>query len=809
MPSSQIERKLAAIMFTDIAGYTALSAKDETKALNLLDTQKQILTPIIEEFNGTLHKEMGDGLLFTFPTVTGAVKCGIKIQEETKANDVLNLRVGIHEGEITLKDGDALGDDVNVASRIEAFAPSGGIAISSKVQQNISSLPEFETTYVGTPKLKGVPQEVKVYCITSHGLPQTDISKVSAKLEEEEVKSRFNIFTLTGGILTTIGIAFWISVGVFDVSFGSKVEVPSIGILMMENLGKEDEEFWSSVMTADLITKVKGAGLIRVASLDDILNLDKNLNIEEKAKKLRVKYILTHSFLIKDNGFELWSTLENIENGVALFSNKISEPLDMTTQMVGKLANDIITSLKVETKQDIMKAPTNNADAYEYYLKGRYQYIKQKTDEDISIAKELLRKAIDLDDNLIDAKVWLGRIYQDKEDNNKALNIFEEGLKKSRELGDSIGVAGCLIGIGDVQLALGKTDSAIMCYKKAIEIEGEIGDKRVGTRLKIGACMSRSLFDDIESQLNYYKESLAIAREIEDSTTIAKTLMWMGNINKNNGKFDIAEKNYNQAIKIYKLLDDKNKIVWGVQNLGFVYSQNGNPKKALYYFKKALEIAEETNNSNDIAWLLRLLADSYYKQGDFENSLEYYTRSLKINEEIGDKYGIGYNLRNIGIVHYYKGEYGTALDYYGRSLKIVEELGNKRGMGYSLNCIGIVCWNKGDYKMAEEYLDKSLAIRKEIGIGSNLELTTYRYITYKHLGKQYDVKEIHSLIKDDENIEFELNLRLYELLDDTSYLETAYNQIQELADNLEPDVAAKFLSYPIPATIVEEWDKIK
>ena len=63
MPSSQIERKLAAIMFTDIAGYTALSAKDENKALELLDTQKQILTPIIEEFNGTLHKEMGDGLL--------------------------------------------------------------------------------------------------------------------------------------------------------------------------------------------------------------------------------------------------------------------------------------------------------------------------------------------------------------------------------------------------------------------------------------------------------------------------------------------------------------------------------------------------------------------------------------------------------------------------------------------------------------------------------------------------------------------------------------------------------------------------
>jgi len=138
-----IERKLAAIMFTDIAGYTALSAKDENKALALLDSQKQILTPIIEEFNGTLHKEIGDGLLFTFQTVTDAVKCGIKIQKETNAVDDLNLRIGIHEGEITIKDGDALGDDVNVASRIDPFAAEGGLVLSGKVQQNISSLPRI------------------------------------------------------------------------------------------------------------------------------------------------------------------------------------------------------------------------------------------------------------------------------------------------------------------------------------------------------------------------------------------------------------------------------------------------------------------------------------------------------------------------------------------------------------------------------------------------------------------------------------------------------------------------------------------
>ena len=85
--------------------------------------------------------------------------------------------------------------------------------------------------------------------------------------------------------------------------------------------------------------------------------------------------------------------------------------------------------------------------------------------------------------------------------------------------------------------------------------------------------------------------------------------------------------------------------------------------------------------------------------------------------------------------------------------------------------------------------------------------TTYLYLAYKHLGKEYDVKEIHSLIKEAENIEFELNLRLYELLEDTSYLETAYNQVQEKASAM--DDGAKFLSYPIPIAIVEEWEKVK
>ena len=181
------------------------------------------------------------------------------------------------------------------------------------------------------------------------------------------------VYALTGLVLTVIGIGFWVSVGVFGVSFGGSEEVPSIGILMMENLGKTEEEFWSRGMTADLIIKVAGAGLIRVIPMKDILIIDKKLSVEEIASKLQVKYILTHAFHKKEKNFDLWSQLVNTENGNTLFANKISEPIAMTTQMVGKLANDIITSLKVQTKQDVMIVPTTNVEAYAYYLEAHHK----------------------------------------------------------------------------------------------------------------------------------------------------------------------------------------------------------------------------------------------------------------------------------------------------------------------------------------------------------------------------------------------------------------------------------------------------
>jgi len=194
---SKATRKLAAIVFTDIVGFTKLSARDENKAFDLLDTQRDLLKPIVDKFNGEWLKEMGDGLLLTFPTVSAAVDCSIQIQTTVKDIENLNLRIGIHEGEITEKDGDVFGDDVNVASRIEPFSAPGGISISGKVQQNISSLPEYKTEYLGQPNFKGVSQKVEVYCIVSHSLPKPKLDKINAKQDNGSDKSLFKRIILS------------------------------------------------------------------------------------------------------------------------------------------------------------------------------------------------------------------------------------------------------------------------------------------------------------------------------------------------------------------------------------------------------------------------------------------------------------------------------------------------------------------------------------------------------------------------------------------------------------------------------------
>ena len=138
-------RQLAAIMFTDIVGYTALMGEDEQKAFQLLRKNRQLQKPIIEKFHGTWIKEIGDGVLASFHTVSDATMCAIEIQKACNDIGDLKLRIGIHIGEVVFEDNDVFGDGVNIASRLQALAPIGGIWISEAVYKNVANKTKMQS----------------------------------------------------------------------------------------------------------------------------------------------------------------------------------------------------------------------------------------------------------------------------------------------------------------------------------------------------------------------------------------------------------------------------------------------------------------------------------------------------------------------------------------------------------------------------------------------------------------------------------------------------------------------------------------
>jgi class 3 adenylate cyclase len=160
-------RQLSAIMFTDIVGYTALMGNNEQNAFELLRKNREIHSPVIEEFGGKLIKELGDGIMATFPSVSNAVYAAIKIQEACHNSKKIQLRIGIHQGEVVFENNDIFGDAVNIAARLQALAPPEGIFVSESVQRDLSNKNDIRSEFVRIEHLKNVKEPIKVYKISS------------------------------------------------------------------------------------------------------------------------------------------------------------------------------------------------------------------------------------------------------------------------------------------------------------------------------------------------------------------------------------------------------------------------------------------------------------------------------------------------------------------------------------------------------------------------------------------------------------------------------------------------------------------
>jgi len=418
-------RKLAAIMFTDIAGFTALSAKDEEKALGIIEKQREVLKPIVEAYQGNWLKEIGDGLLLSFPSSKQAVNCAIKIQKAIQDIEGLNLRIGIHQGDILEKGGDVFGDDVNIASRIEPFAAVGGVAISNKVAGDISGSPELVTKYIGKPKLKGVKQEVQVYCITSHGLPETKLSAVSAKLEK---KSRSRQILLAATV--TVVIAVYIFIGQ-----GEKVD--SIAILPFRNeTGELGKEYLISGIYDGILGELSQINSLTVISRRSAMQyLESEKPIIQIASELNVDALIEPTLIQSGDSVGIRLQLVQVQPTERnLWSQEYHRSLSRAYFMYSEIARAIAEKIKIKlTDQEeasLANANVLNPAAYEAYLRGRF-HSYGFTPQDFDLAIEHYNRALNIDPDFAMPQAGIAMIWASR----KVLGIGSpfEAMREERK----------------------------------------------------------------------------------------------------------------------------------------------------------------------------------------------------------------------------------------------------------------------------------------------------------------------------------------------------------------------------------------
>ena len=403
------DRKLAAIVFTDICGFTQLMSRDENKAMSLLDQQRTLLKPIIKNFNGEWLKEIGDGVLISFPSAVKAVNCSLEIQRILAHNPELTLRIGIHIGDVIKKGGDVFGDGVNIASRLEPLAEPGGICVSERVHEDIKNKPDISAAFQEEQLLKGIEKPIKVYSIFTQ-MGSTDEPKV----QKDRIDSNKNKVPLLVGILF-LCMSFFFFTYHYDGSGEKKDERKSIAVLPFDNMSEDDNsEYFSDGITEDIITYLSKIEGLKVISRTSIMQYkDSKKNLKDIARELGVTNILEGSVRRVDNRVRITGQLIDAKTDEHLWADIYDRNLDDIFSVQTEVAKSIASALKTEMTDDdiqrLNKVMTTNTDAYELLLKIKNtNYLIR---QDCLKREEILKKVVQLDPESAFAFAKLGGIH--------------------------------------------------------------------------------------------------------------------------------------------------------------------------------------------------------------------------------------------------------------------------------------------------------------------------------------------------------------------------------------------------------------
>ena len=543
-PMSQ-SRQLAAIMFTDIVGYTALMGEDEKKAFELLRKNRNLQQPLVKQFNGTWIKEIGDGVLASFSTVTDAVLCATEIQKACIVIGDLKLRIGIHLGEVVFENDDVFGDGVNIASRLEALAPISGIWISESVHRNVSNKKEINTRFVREEMLKNVKEPVRIYeVVMNEGL---DLPGANIKKGKPDLPGK------------------------------------SVAVLPFVNMSNDpDQEYFSDGMAEEILNSLAHIKDLKVAGRTSSFQFKgKNIDLREVGDKLGVSTVLEGSVRKHSNRLRITAQLISVNDGFHLWSERYDREMDDIFAIQDEIALAITENLKIilldKEKAIISNTPTDNKKAYELYLKGKFEWGKRTRDGFL--------KSIEYFNEAIQEDAGYSLAYAGIADSYTLLCAYhilpaEASISKAKQAANRAmelnpALAEAYEAIGHIELLDG------LNWRKAAE------NYLNAIQLNPGFSTARQRYALMHATQGKYMEALEEIKKAQDLDPLSKIINTdVGLIHFIMGNHDKAIDECQQVLNV----DPDFSVALFVQ--GLAYEQNGKIASAIANFKRTVEISK-------------------------------------------------------------------------------------------------------------------------------------------------------------------------------------------------------------------------